>query len=170
MIRRPPRSTLFPYTTLFRSRSAGRQRIAARFLPCMQNCAPLPTRCWGRRIPAGIRRCIWRKEWHLFLSGCPVCAYGVAGCRVECPVAPLRRSGRISCRLCRRAPFRSGGVHFPPEWAEPRPSQRGEGYSSCRPAPWASVRGTRDYAGARFRAQSFRYCFLTTLRKIYLMW
>src|SRR3712207_7327049 len=26
MIRRPPRSTLFPYTTLFRSRPAGRQR------------------------------------------------------------------------------------------------------------------------------------------------
>src|SRR5687767_15692640 len=25
MIRRPPRSTLFPYTTLFRSRAAGRQ-------------------------------------------------------------------------------------------------------------------------------------------------
>src|SRR3712207_8380210 len=25
MIRRPPRSTLFPYTTLFRSRSAGRE-------------------------------------------------------------------------------------------------------------------------------------------------
>src|SRR5438067_4070909 len=27
MIRRPPRSTLFPYTTLFRSRGGGRQRI-----------------------------------------------------------------------------------------------------------------------------------------------
>src|SRR2546429_6864432 len=26
MIRRPPRSTLFPYTTLFRSRSCGRQK------------------------------------------------------------------------------------------------------------------------------------------------
>src|SRR2546430_12041471 len=26
MIRRPPRSTLFPYTTLFRSRAAGRRR------------------------------------------------------------------------------------------------------------------------------------------------
>src|SRR5256885_11750881 len=28
MIRRPPRSTLFPYTTLFRSRVAGERRIA----------------------------------------------------------------------------------------------------------------------------------------------
>src|SRR5205809_2975681 len=27
MIRRPPRSTLFPYTTLFRSRSLGRERL-----------------------------------------------------------------------------------------------------------------------------------------------
>src|SRR2546422_7546400 len=30
MIRRPPRSTLFPYTTLFRSRARARQRDRAR--------------------------------------------------------------------------------------------------------------------------------------------
>src|SRR2546430_9787158 len=30
MIRRPPRSTLFPYTTLFRSRVAGRRRTRVR--------------------------------------------------------------------------------------------------------------------------------------------
>src|SRR2546430_6109563 len=39
MIRRPPRSTLFPYTTLFRSRGAGRGgggrgAPAARLAPC----------------------------------------------------------------------------------------------------------------------------------------
>src|SRR5437016_7720313 len=36
MIRRPPRSTLFPYTTLFRSRPAGprRPRSAASRSPC----------------------------------------------------------------------------------------------------------------------------------------
>src|SRR2546426_3443077 len=28
MIRRPPRSTLFPYTTLFRSRTSGEQRLS----------------------------------------------------------------------------------------------------------------------------------------------
>src|SRR2546421_3595902 len=36
MIRRPPRSTLFPYTTLFRSRSASiadQHRIALRVIP-----------------------------------------------------------------------------------------------------------------------------------------
>src|SRR3712207_8962956 len=36
MIRRPPRSTLFPYTTLFRSRAA--------------------------RLPARIRRVLWRRD------------------------------------------------------------------------------------------------------------
>src|SRR5438132_9743663 len=29
MIRRPPRSTLFPYTTLFRSRGAARRRVGS---------------------------------------------------------------------------------------------------------------------------------------------
>src|SRR6266536_6606461 len=33
MIRRPPRSTLFPYTTLFRSRAAARQSHEAQFRP-----------------------------------------------------------------------------------------------------------------------------------------
>src|SRR5690349_23085570 len=42
MIRRPPRSTLFPYTTLFRSRSSSRNH---RFVvtPTMSAKAPLPT-------------------------------------------------------------------------------------------------------------------------------
>src|SRR2546430_15402491 len=31
MIRRPPRSTLFPYTTLFRSREAGRVHVGHQF-------------------------------------------------------------------------------------------------------------------------------------------
>src|SRR5438094_1511138 len=31
MIRRPPRSTLFPYTTLFRSRDHGARRLEIRF-------------------------------------------------------------------------------------------------------------------------------------------
>src|SRR3712207_7374787 len=40
MIRRPPRSTLFPYTTLFRSRNRYRQRLTAQepagiFLNCV---------------------------------------------------------------------------------------------------------------------------------------
>src|SRR5438034_8236287 len=34
MIRRPPRSTLFPYTTLFRSRGSPRARSARAEAPC----------------------------------------------------------------------------------------------------------------------------------------
>src|SRR5258708_14242085 len=34
MIRRPPRSTLFPYTTLFRSRGGGRRRRVGRLAGC----------------------------------------------------------------------------------------------------------------------------------------
>src|SRR2546430_4891143 len=37
MIRRPPRSTLFPYTTLFRSTSLSRSRILARPSPPLFN-------------------------------------------------------------------------------------------------------------------------------------
>src|SRR3712207_7722267 len=33
MIRRPPRSTLFPYTTLFRSRNAAQQTLVLDLLP-----------------------------------------------------------------------------------------------------------------------------------------
>src|SRR3712207_8490723 len=40
MIRRPPRSTLFPYTTLFRSEIAGSPRNAFR-------CSPRVGRCGG---------------------------------------------------------------------------------------------------------------------------
>src|SRR3712207_7703254 len=51
MIRRPPRSTLFPYTTLFRSRLSG--------LPCSRRCpycAPTPRRrspCRRSALPRG---------------------------------------------------------------------------------------------------------------------
>src|SRR3712207_7913327 len=36
MIRRPPRSTLFPYTTLFRSRPPGRRRRSADLDPLVE--------------------------------------------------------------------------------------------------------------------------------------
>src|SRR5258708_24609948 len=53
MIRRPPRSTLFPYTTLFRSRSATTRALEARADPAS------PPRCGfhaGRPRAAGTRR------------------------------------------------------------------------------------------------------------------
>src|SRR5947199_2799496 len=44
MIRRPPRSTLFPYTTLFRSGANNIQAVplAARFARRRDRCPPLP--------------------------------------------------------------------------------------------------------------------------------
>src|SRR5256884_969986 len=50
MIRRPPRSTLFPYTTLFRSRSC---------TPESRNC-PAPERYWTKSPP---RTQLDRKRW-----------------------------------------------------------------------------------------------------------
>src|SRR3712207_8826011 len=46
MIRRPPRSTLFPYTTLFRSRRAVARDVAGKFIDIRhaQNFAPLRSR------------------------------------------------------------------------------------------------------------------------------
>src|SRR5260221_5255657 len=54
MIRRPPRSTLFPYTTLFRSTrgpAAGRDHAGRPDLRCWSELA-----CHGRGLPAA-RRC-----------------------------------------------------------------------------------------------------------------
>src|SRR3712207_7915492 len=50
MIRRPPRSTLFPYTTLFRSRPIGGRLIRGRCAsPGIDLAAGLSTRPRGRR-------------------------------------------------------------------------------------------------------------------------
>src|SRR5688572_31786755 len=50
MIRRPPRSTLFPYTTLFRSCSnRGRSRPSGRPVPCRW--PPARTTRRGSRLP-----------------------------------------------------------------------------------------------------------------------
>src|SRR5260221_6825496 len=54
MIRRPPRSTLFPYTTLFRSQVgqglAPGTCTAPSPAPTRPGCLPVvPVRCWGRR-------------------------------------------------------------------------------------------------------------------------
>src|SRR5260221_4424532 len=55
MIRRPPRSTLFPYTTLFRSQGEGRRRCDARgALPDHRGARPEPDAllsCPDARLP-----------------------------------------------------------------------------------------------------------------------
>src|SRR2546422_3004124 len=56
MIRRPPRSTLFPYTTLFRSAGGGRWRHPARRRRIEAQTAP--------RLPAPPSRVTLRSEEH----------------------------------------------------------------------------------------------------------
>src|SRR2546422_5008477 len=56
MIRRPPRSTLFPYTTLFRSPAQRRRRLRDRALPGRQEGPDdLSDRLVGRHHPAQAR-------------------------------------------------------------------------------------------------------------------
>src|SRR2546429_3446149 len=63
MIRRPPRSTLFPYTTLFRSNS-GKGPVADWTVAASRRGNPISTGGWGTRITfAGVMRCK-RSEEH----------------------------------------------------------------------------------------------------------
>src|SRR5260370_17704277 len=48
MIRRPPRSTLFPYTTLFRSEKVEDGKISLEYLPMNEQPADLLTKGLGR--------------------------------------------------------------------------------------------------------------------------
>src|SRR3712207_8901078 len=54
MIRRPPRSTLFPYTTLFRSAEVDGDDLAAKLMKAQRRCVQ-PPRCtvqrWRPRRP-----------------------------------------------------------------------------------------------------------------------
>src|SRR2546426_9304702 len=50
MIRRPPRSTLFPYTTLFRSRTTGARTFSS---PCSPSSSCWP---WRAGCSPGVRR------------------------------------------------------------------------------------------------------------------
>src|SRR2546429_7233070 len=51
MIRRPPRSTLFPYTTLFRSHRAHQRKLRPRQSPVCADCRPVSVGP-GQREPA----------------------------------------------------------------------------------------------------------------------
>src|SRR2546421_8466622 len=65
MIRRPPRSTLFPYTTLFRSRASRNHRPPCP--PRTRGCrVPDPPRrpAFGARTARGIREFVVRSEEH----------------------------------------------------------------------------------------------------------
>src|SRR5256885_3616999 len=55
MIRRPPRSTLFPYTTLFRSARGLQRRLVRSDLPAWPRPDPDRSRSGGRRGERGFR-------------------------------------------------------------------------------------------------------------------
>src|SRR3989442_4174096 len=57
MIRRPPRSTLFPYTTLFRSRRSSRRRAAAPCPTSPPDRPPYASTAPRSRSRRGRRRC-----------------------------------------------------------------------------------------------------------------
>src|SRR5256885_14844649 len=91
MIRRPPRSTLFPYTTLFRS---GRRTIPANGLDGIEDAvrrARRGTTDVALELPAGAA--VRVREVHRFLSG-------VGDVQVEVDGAgPRQRQDRKSTRL-----------------------------------------------------------------------
>src|SRR2546426_8975048 len=69
MIRRPPRSTLFPYTTLFRSLARGSQRSKC-------GCTPLSDVLFQRRFPSS-NKTSDRSEEHTLNSSHLVISYAV---------------------------------------------------------------------------------------------
>src|SRR2546427_7156256 len=66
MIRRPPRSTLFPYTTLFRSRAYSAIETEFETKDCGRHRAAdsIHERAGGREHPGGRKRREWRSEEH----------------------------------------------------------------------------------------------------------
>src|ERR1041384_5411035 len=87
MIRRPPRSTLFPYTTLFRSAS------------CLRRRAPAPP------ATPSLRRVCARSEEHT--SELQSLAYLVCRLLLEKSQRSTRRCPRSSCPPCCRVPPRT---------------------------------------------------------------
>src|SRR3712207_7055432 len=65
MIRRPPRSTLFPYTTLFRSSCTSRPPRCPTPTPRTGAASRSPAGSWRTIEPVGCRRISWwRSEEH----------------------------------------------------------------------------------------------------------
>src|SRR2546430_17656196 len=102
MIRRPPRSTLFPYTTLFRSRrQALRRRSRAPTPPCpaqsdlrLPVAAPLPS---PNPAPADIPTAYPEFPWRIQRAIVDLIAQGMV--RSEEHTSELQSQSNIVCRL-----------------------------------------------------------------------
>src|SRR2546430_9410503 len=97
MIRRPPRSTLFPYTTLFRS-NAERSNLHNSISDCHAGWKPCALEELGSRDrqsgsrPARLSREPWRKRgW--------VIRVGRNSCRSEEHTSELQSQSNLVCRL-----------------------------------------------------------------------
>src|SRR2546425_2478352 len=88
MIRRPPRSTLFPYTTLFRSENDPRARPVR------------PLSCAHRRLGAVVLSSSWRIKTELRLDGAGAAGGAGAGAaRSEEHTSELQSLAYLVCRL-----------------------------------------------------------------------
>src|SRR3712207_7659483 len=92
MIRRPPRSTLFPYTTLFRSRPEDRHVRDAELLQLR----PSPTQACQRRLQGGLSL----SDHRTMLSECAKNgSSGAQGARSEEHTSELQSRQYLVCRL-----------------------------------------------------------------------
>src|SRR2546422_8125162 len=73
MIRRPPRSTLFPYTTLFRSKKEVDGRVPGRAVLAAPLTRPVPTDEGGRQEPQGDRKSTRLNSSHGYISYAVFC-------------------------------------------------------------------------------------------------
>src|SRR2546430_5750003 len=90
MIRRPPRSTLFPYTTLFRSTRAGDDLAGSSITAVNRIGSVISQR--KRAHPTG---------WALFLgeSGTDLLSRGIPRTRSEEHTSELQSQSKLVCRL-----------------------------------------------------------------------
>src|SRR2546425_9665060 len=85
MIRRPPRSTLFPYTTLFRSIRAARPAHSSRAWRTTPGCCARPIASWPTMSTAA--------------SSCPRLRNGSSTTRSEEHTSELQSLAYLVCRL-----------------------------------------------------------------------
>src|SRR2546429_5673110 len=95
MIRRPPRSTLFPYTTLFRSQGSPSERAQLRLTATAQS--------WRRQFYLDENGRYWHIEFHhrkqLRRLGQPAAAESLPAQRSEEHTSELQSRLHLVCRL-----------------------------------------------------------------------